>query len=84
MKSRRLQEIIDLQNKLSLQSNKRDVGKEFEVLAEGTSKKSKEEMYGRTSQNKVVIFPRNEHKIGDLVKVRILRATQATLIGELI
>lgn len=84
VKSRRLQEIIDLQNKLSLQSNKRDVGKEFEVLAEGTSKKSKEEMYGRTSQNKVVIFPRNEHKIGDLVKVRILRATQATLIGELI
>lgn len=84
VKSRRLQEIIDLQNKLSLQSNKRDVGKEFEVLAEGTSKKSKEEMYGRTSQNKVVIFPRNEYKIGDLVKVKILRATQATLIGELV
>lgn len=82
VKSRRLQEIINLQNHLSLVNNKADIGKVVEVLVEGISKKSKEEIFGRTSQNKVVVFAKNEHKVGDLVSVRIIRASQATLIGE--
>ncbi len=82
VKGRRLQEIIDLQNQLSFESNQRDIGQTFEVLVEGTSKKSKEELYGRTSQNKVVVFPKKEYKTGDLVKVVVKEATQATLIGE--
>ncbi len=84
LKTRRLQEIIELQGQLSQQSNQRDVGKIFEVLAEGTSKKSKEELFGRTSQNKVVVFPKGNYAAGDLIQVRITAATQATLIGELI
>lgn len=82
VKGRRLQEIIDLQNQLSFESNQRDIGKTYEVLVEGTSKKSKEELYGRTSQNKVVVFPKKEYRTGDLVKVVIKEATQATLKGE--
>ncbi len=82
VKGRRLQEIIDLQNQLSFESNQRDIGQTFEVLVEGTSKKSKEELYGRTSQNKVVVFPKKEYKTGDLVQVVVKEATQATLIGE--
>lgn len=81
-KTRRLNEIIALQGKLSLKSKKKDVGEIFEVLAEGTSKKSDKEMYGRTSQNKVVIFPTNNHKPGDYVFVKIKECTQATLKGE--
>ncbi|MGV8828037.1 MAG: tRNA (N6-isopentenyl adenosine(37)-C2)-methylthiotransferase MiaB [Breznakibacter sp.] len=84
VKTRRLQEIIELQGQLSLQSNLKDIGKSFEVLAEGTSKKSKEELYGRTSQNKVVVFPKGNYAPGDFIKVKITAATQATLIGELI
>lgn len=83
-KGRRLQEIIDLQNQLSFESNQRDIGQTFEVLVEGTSKKSKEELYGRTSQNKVVVFPKKDYKTGDLVNVIIKEATQATLKGEAI
>lgn len=82
VKGRRLQEIIDLQNQLSFESNQRDIGKTYEVLVEGTSKKSKEELYGRTSQNKVVVFPKKEYRTGDLVQVVIKEATQATLKGE--
>jgi tRNA-2-methylthio-N6-dimethylallyladenosine synthase len=83
VKIRRLQEVIELQGKLSARSNQNDIGKTFEVLAEGLSKKSREELYGRTSQNKVVVFPKGNFRPGDFVKVRITSATQATLIGEL-
>jgi len=82
VKGRRLQEIIDLQNQLSFESNQKDIGQTYEVLVEGTSKKSKEELYGRTSQNKVVVFPKMQYKTGDLVNVTIKEATQATLKGE--
>ena len=83
-KIRRLNEIIDLQNKLSAASNKADIGKVFEVLVEGFSKRSKEELYGRTSQNKVVIFPRKDRKIGELIHVRIEEASAATLKGVVV
>ncbi len=82
VKAQRLQEIINLQNRLSLESNKRDVGKQFEVLVEGYSKKSRTDLMGRTSQNKAVVFPAGQHKKGDFVKVLITDATQATLIGR--
>jgi tRNA-2-methylthio-N6-dimethylallyladenosine synthase len=82
VKLRRLDEIIKLQNRLSLESNKNDIGKTFEVLAEGFSKKSGEMLFGRTSQNKVVVFPRKEFKAGDFVNATITRCTQTTLIGE--
>jgi len=82
VKLRRLNEIIALQNELSLESNLRDVGKTFEVLVEGYSKRSKEQFFGRTSQNKVVIFPRQGRRIGETVKVRINSASSATLFGE--
>jgi tRNA-2-methylthio-N6-dimethylallyladenosine synthase len=83
IKSRRLNEIIERQARLSLESKKRDVGKTFEVLVEGTSKKSKEQLYGRTSQNKVVVFPRSGLKPGDYTHVTITSCTSATLRGEL-
>ena len=82
VKTRRLQEIIDLQNRLSEESNRNDIGKTFEVLVEGTSKKSKSQLFGRSSQNKVVVFPKRDHSVGDLVQVRITNCTSATLIGE--
>ena len=82
VKTRRLTEIIDLQNQLSEQSNKRDVGKEFEILVECTSKRSEEQLSGRTSQNKMVVFDRGDHKIGDYVRVRITGCSSATLFGE--
>ncbi len=82
VKSKRLKEIIELQNRLSLESNQRDIGKVVEVLVEGTSKKSDEELYGRSSQNKVVVFPKKHYQKGDVVNVKILRCTQTTLIGE--
>ena len=78
VKTRRLNEIIALQNELSLLSNQADLGKEFEVLVEGTSKRSKEELFGRTSQNKVCVFPAGEHKVGDYVKVKVVSCTSAT------
>jgi len=83
-KTRRLEEIISLQNRLSLESNKRDVGKEFEVLVEGTSKKTPDELCGRTSQNKMCVWPDKTHKAGDTVRVRVLSCTQATLLCELV
>jgi tRNA-2-methylthio-N6-dimethylallyladenosine synthase len=81
-KERRLREVIDLQNRLSSQSNRRDVGSEFEVLIESESKRSREHWAGRNSQNKMVVFPKEGSKPGDQVRVRILRSTSATLIGE--
>ncbi|MFW5889990.1 MAG: tRNA (N6-isopentenyl adenosine(37)-C2)-methylthiotransferase MiaB [Marinilabiliaceae bacterium] len=84
VKGRRLQEIIGIQNAISSENNQRDIGKTFEVLIESISKKSKEEFFGRTSQNKVVVFPRGGHKAGDFVRVKVTGATQATLRGELI
>lgn len=82
VKTARLTEIINLQNRLSEQSNKRDVGKEFEVLVEGLSKRSDKQLFGRTSQNKVVVFDRGDHSIGDYVRVRITGCSSATLFGE--
>ena len=82
VKGRRLQEIIDLQLELSQKSNEQDVGKEFEVLVEGFSKRSREQLFGRTEQNKVVIFDKKNHRIGQFVKVKITGFTAATLFGE--
>ena len=81
-KIRRLNEIIALQNQLSLQSNQKDVGKVVEVLVEGFSKRSNEAMVGRTSQYKTVVFPKENSHIGDFVQVKIEQATPATLIGK--
>jgi len=84
VKGRRLQEIIDLQQELSYQSNLKDIGKTFEVLVENISKKSKEEMSGRNSQNKVVVFPAQHHKQGDYVQVEVISCTTATLRGKVV
>ena len=81
IKIRRLKEIIELQNKLSLQSNMRDIGKVFEVLVEGFSKRSKMQLFGRTSQNKVVIFDKQNYHVGDRVMIKITEASSATLHG---
>ncbi|NOQ24021.1 MAG: tRNA (N6-isopentenyl adenosine(37)-C2)-methylthiotransferase MiaB [Bacteroidales bacterium] len=83
-KSRRLTEIINLQTKLSEKSKKADLGRVFEVLVEGISKKSSEHFFGRNSQNKVVVFPKNNYNIGDYVFVEITECTSATLIGVLV
>ena len=82
VKIERLNRMIALQNELSAESNRRDVGKIFEVLVEGVSKRSREQLFGRTSQNKVVVFPRGTHRIGDLLTVKITDSSSATLIGE--
>lgn len=84
VKTRRLTEIIELQGKLSEKSKSADIGRSFEVLVEGVSKKSDDQLYGRTSQNKVVVFPKQNAKIGDYVYVEIKDATPATLIGEIV
>lgn len=84
VKSRRLEEIIALQQQLSLESNRKDVGRTFEVLVEGVSKRSAEQLFGRSSQNKVVVFNRGNHKPGDYVKVKIISSSAATLKGELV
>lgn len=80
-KIRRLNELIALQNRLSAESNRNCIGKEYEVLIEGFSKRSREQLYGRTSQNKVVIIDRQNYRIGDRVKVRITESSSATLKG---
>jgi tRNA-2-methylthio-N6-dimethylallyladenosine synthase len=81
IKSERLSEMIALQNRLSAKSKKNDIGKTFEVLVEGFSKRSEKFMSGRTSQNKMVVFPAGDHKTGEYTKVQIERCTSATLIG---
>lgn len=80
----RLNRMIALQNELGLESNRADVGKEFEVLIEGRSKRSATDLYGRTSQNKVCVFPAAGHRPGEFVRVRVLSATSATLLSEVI
>ena len=80
----RLNRMIALQNELSHESNLRDVGKTFEVLVEGYSKRSRDDMFGRTQQNKVIVFPACNTQIGERVNVKVNRATSATLIGELV
>jgi len=83
IKAKRLNEIISLQNKLSLDKNKKDIGKTFEVLVEGFSKKSTNQLSGRNSQNKVVVFTDDKHHAGDYVMVKITGCTSATLKGEI-
>ena len=83
-KVRRLNEIIALQTELSLACNQREIGKTVEVLVEGYSKRSHEDMYGRTSQYKTVVFPREGRHIGEIVKVQILEASAATLKGKIV
>jgi len=84
VKIRRLNEIIALQGRLSLGSNRADVGKVFEVLVEGVSKRSGESFFGRTETNKVCVFPREDSKVGDYVQVRVISCTAATLKGEIV
>ena len=84
VKVARLAKLIDIQNRISLQRNREDVGKVFEVLVEGDSKRSSEMLFGRTQQNKVVVFDRMAYKVGDYVNVKITEATSATLKGIVI
>ena len=84
IKTARLNDIISLQNKLSAKSKKIEIGKVFEVLIEGFSKRSDEFLTGRTSQNKVVVFPKEDKKSGEYVQVIIEKCTPATLIGKII
>ena len=84
VKNRRLEEIITLQNSLSLESNRRDVGKRFEVLVEGPSKRDPSALCGRAGNNKMFVWPDTEHKSGDLVEVEVLDCTQATLLARLV
>jgi tRNA-2-methylthio-N6-dimethylallyladenosine synthase len=81
-KIRRLNELIALQTEISAQQNKKDEGKEFDVLIEGFSKRSREQLCGRTEQNKMVVFDKGSHHIGETVRVRITGSTSATLFGE--
>ena len=83
-KIRRLNELIQLQTEMSAIANKRDEGKEFEVLVEGYSKRSRQQLCGRTEQGKMVVFDKGEHHPGELVQVRITGSTSATLFGELV
>jgi tRNA-2-methylthio-N6-dimethylallyladenosine synthase len=82
VKIRRLNEVIATQNRLSRESNAKDIGKVFEVLVENTSKRSVEDFSGRNSQNKVVVFPREDYQAGDIVEVLIESSTSATLMGK--
>lgn len=81
-KTRRLEEIISLQRELSFQSNKKDIGKTFEVLIEGVSKRSTEKLFGRNSQNKVILFDKKDLRLGQYVNVKVNDCTSATLFGE--
>lgn len=80
----RLNRMIALQNELSRESNARDIGKTFDVLVEGVSKRSKEQFVGRNQQNKTLVFPRGDYRVGDTVRVRVVDSSSATLIGELV
>ncbi|MBN1989815.1 MAG: tRNA (N6-isopentenyl adenosine(37)-C2)-methylthiotransferase MiaB [Bacteroidales bacterium] len=84
VKTRRLTEIIEMQGKLAEESKQKDIGRCFEVLIEGESKKSSNEFFGRTSQNKVVVFPRESYRVGDYVFVEVTSCTPATLIGRIV
>ena len=82
VKLQRLSQLIELQTRISAEQNKKDEGKTFEVLVEGYSKRSREQLCGRTPQNKMVVFAKGTHHIGELVPVRITDSTSATLLGE--
>ena len=82
IKLRRLSELIELQTKLSAEQNRKDEGKEFDVLVEGFSKRSREQLCGRTEQNKMVVFDKGTHHIGETVRVLITGSTSATLLGK--
>lgn len=82
VKLRRLNEMIQLQTQISAERNAMDVGREFDVLVEGFSKRSREQLFGRTSQNKVVVFDKGTHRIGDTVRVKVTSSSSATLKGE--
>jgi tRNA-2-methylthio-N6-dimethylallyladenosine synthase len=86
VKKKRLQEIVEIQGKLSFESNKNDIGKKFTVLIEGDSKKNDREWKGRNSQNKMIVFPKENYhfKKGEYVNVEVTDCTQATLIGKII
>ncbi|MBO7643930.1 MAG: TRAM domain-containing protein, partial [Bacteroidales bacterium] len=84
VKTRRLEEIIALQNKLSLQSNRADLGKTFEVLVEGPSKRNPSDLCGRTGTGKMCVWPDTKHKAGDFVQVEVVDCTQATLLCKLV
>lgn len=84
VKGERLTRMIDLQSKLSMESNEKDIGKIVEVLVEGPSKRSADDFCGRCSQNKMVVFPKQDAKVGEYVRVKVLRFTQTTLIGEMV
>ncbi len=83
VKTRRLEEIIALQGQIALENNRKEIGKEYEVLVEGESHRSKERLFGRNSQNKVIVFERHEVQPGQYVKVKVVDCTAATLLGEL-
>ncbi|MBQ7211683.1 MAG: tRNA (N6-isopentenyl adenosine(37)-C2)-methylthiotransferase MiaB [Muribaculaceae bacterium] len=83
VKIERLNRMIALQNELSLESNRRDIGRKFDVLVEGVSKRSRDQFVGRTQQNKTAVFPRGDYRVGDTVRIRVIDASSATLIGEL-
>ena len=82
VKLQRLNQLIQLQTKISAERNAEDVGREFDVLVEGFSKRSREDLCGRTQQNKMVVFPKSGQHIGQTVRVRITGSTSATLLGE--
>jgi tRNA-2-methylthio-N6-dimethylallyladenosine synthase len=86
VKKRRLQEVVDLQNRLSLESNQRDLGKTFRILIEGNSKKSERDWMGRSSEGKVFVFPKSDHPLnkGDYVMVQATACTQGTLLGSIV
>jgi len=86
IKKKRLQEIVELQNRLSLESNQKDIGKKFTVLIEGNSRKSDSDWMGRSTQNKVIVFPKSTFKLkkGDYVTIKVTGCTQATLLGEIV
>ena len=81
VKSKRLDEMIHLQNQISLENNQNDIGEVFEVLIEGISKRSEQDVYGRTSQNKVIVFPKGNFEVGDFANVKVNSCTKATLVG---
>ena len=84
VKTRRLEELIALQNRLSLESNRRDIGREFEVLVEGPSKKDAAQLCGRTGSGKMCVWTDSQHRAGDYLRVRVLDCTQATLLCEMV
>ena len=84
VKTRRLEEIIALQGQIALENNQQEIGKTYEVLVEGESHRSKEQLFGRNSQNKVIVFDRHDVMPGQYVRVKVVRCTAATLIGELV